>query len=52
MRTIFYSVVNTKTKKREWVGCQGEVRAREELAKLQKQNPNECYIVTYKFDSI
>ena len=52
MRAIFYSVVNTKTKAREFTTCQGEKRAKEKLAELQEQNPNECYIITFKWGSI
>lgn len=52
MRTIFYSVVNTKTKVREFTTCQGEKRAKEKLTELQEQNPNNCYIITYKYGNI
>lgn len=52
MRTIFYSVVNTKTKAREFTTCQGKKRAEEKLAELQEQNPNNCYIITYKYGNI
>ena len=51
MRTIFYSVIETKTMKKTSVGV-SLTKAEQKLAELQKANPNANYRIIYKWGSI